>query len=215
MIDIFNNGIADVLVGSNSVKKVCVGTDVVWEKSSPVLPYDAKVEYIQGNGSAWIDAQYTTTSNSIITIVVQLSSLGKQNRIVGNSTGYFEIYLNGSKRWAYASNGTVVSSGVSANTSKHKLKIDNVAKKGYWDNSSKTIPQNAATYYGSTYLFARAGSMGCTGNIFSATIYNGSTLIRDYIPVRVGTIGCLYDKVSGTVFYSSGSSDFTPGPDVN
>lgn len=215
MIDIFNNDIADALVGSIPVKKVCVGNDVVWEKSSPVLPYDAEVEYIQGNGSAWIDAQYTTTSNSIITIVVQLSSLGTQDRIVGNSTGYFEIYLNGSKRWAYASNGTVVSSGVSANTSKHTLKINNVAKKGYWDNSSKTIQQNAATYYGSTYLFSRAGSMSCSGNIFSATIYNGTTLVRDYIPVRVGTVGCLYDKVSKTLFYSSGSSDFAAGPDIN
>ena len=213
MINIGGN-IGELYVGSTPIEKAYIGSQLVWEKTPAVLPYDAEVEYIQGNGSAWIDAQYTTTSNSIITIVVQLSSLGTQDRIVGNSTGYFEIYLNGSKRWAYASNGTVVSSGVSANTSKHTLKIDNVAKKGYWDNSSKTIQQNAATYYGSTYLFSRAGSRSCSGNIFSATIYNGSTLVRDYIPVRVGTIGCLYDKVSGTLFYSSGSSDFAAGPDV-
>ena len=214
MINIGTLELADAYVGSTPIEKAYIGSQLVWEKSSPVLPYDAKVEYIQSDGTAWINPQYTTTSNSIITIVVQLSSLVAQNRIVGNATGYFEIYLNGSKRWAFASNGTVVSSGVSANTNKHTLKIDNVAKKGYWDNSSKTIPQNAATYYGSTYLFSRAGSMNCSGKIFSATIYNGSTLVRDYIPVRVGTVGCLYDKVSGTLFYSSGSSDFTAGPDV-
>ncbi len=219
MIDIFNNGIADVLVGSTSVKKVCVGTDVVWEKSSPVLPYDAKVEYIQGNGSAWINPQYTTTSNSIITIDCQLSSIVAQKRIIGNITsGYFEIYINGSKKWSFASNGRTYASSVTANTSRHTFKIDNVAAKGYIDNTAVTIGRNAATYYGTAEIFTRhtaTDNRTCSGKIYSCTIVNGTTLVRDYIPVRVGTVGCLYDKVSGTLFYSSGSSDFTPGPDVN
>ena len=215
MIKIGNTEITDISLGDTPINQVYVGNDLIWTRSTPVLPYDAQVEYIQGTGTQWIDPQYTTTSNSIIRITVQLSSLTAQDRIIGNASGYFEIYLNGSKRWAFSSNGAVVSSGVSANTSKHTLKIDNVAKKGYWDSSSKTIGQNVASYYNSTYIFGRNGTNTCQGKIYNAQIANGSTLVRDFIPVRVGTVGCLYDKVSGTLFYSSGSSDFTAGPDVS
>lgn len=217
MINIGILDLADAYVGSTPIEKAYIGSQLVWEKSSPVLPYDAEVEYIQGNGSAWIDPLYTTTSNSIITIDCQLSSIAVQKRIIGNiTTGYFEIYINGSKKWSFASNNKTYASSITANTNRHVLKIDNVAAKGYIDNTAVTIGRNAAAYYGTTEIFARhtVADRTCAGNIYACTIANGTTLVRDYIPVRVGTVGCLYDKVSGILFYSSGSSDFTAGPDV-
>ena len=217
MINITNSDIIDIVVGDIPIKKAYLEDQIVWEKSSPILPYDAEVEYIQGNGSAWINPQYTTTSNSIITIDCQLSSIVAQKRIIGNITsGYFEIYINGSKKWSFASNGKTYASSVTANTSRHTFKIDNVAAKGYIDTTAVTIGKNAATYYGTTEIFARhtVADRTCLGKIYSCTFVNGTTLVRDYIPVRVGTVGCLYDKVSGTLFYSSGSSNFTAGPDV-
>lgn len=218
MINIGTLELADAYVGSTPIKKAYIGSQLVWEKDSPVLPYDAEVEYIQGNGSAWINPQYTTTSNSIITIDCQLSSIVAQKRIIGNITsGYFEIYINGSKKWSFASNGKTYASSVTANTSRHTFKIDNVAAKGYIDNTAVTIGRNAATYYGTAEIFTRhtaTGNRTCSGKIYSCTIVNGTSFVRDYIPVRVGTVGCLYDKVSGTLFYSSGSSDFIAGPDM-
>lgn len=216
MINIGGN-IAEMVVGNISMGSAYVGSQLVWERGGPVLPYDAKVEYIQGNGSAWINPQYTTTSNSIITIDCQLSSIVAQKRIIGNITsGYFEIYINGSKKWSFASNGKTNASSIAANTSRHIFKIDNVAAKGYIDSTAVNIGRNAAAYYGTTEIFARhtVADRTCVGKIYSCTIANGTTLVRDYIPVRVGTVGCLYDKVSGALFYSSGSSDFTAGPDV-
>ena len=47
-------------------------------------------------------------------------------------------------------------------------------------------------------------------------MYNGSTLVRDYIPVRKNGVGYLYDKVSGQLYgNAAGSGSFTYGNDVN
>ena len=41
------------------------------------------------------------------------------------------------------------------------------------------------------------------------------TVIADYIPVRKGTVGYLYDRVSGKLFGNAGTGDFVLGPDKN
>ena len=45
-------------------------------------------------------------------------------------------------------------------------------------------------------------------------IWSGSTLVRDYIPVRVGQVGYLYDKVNKTLYGNVGSGSFTYGNDI-
>jgi hypothetical protein len=50
--------------------------------------------------------------------------------------------------------------------------------------------------------------------IYSCQIWDDATLVRDYIPVRLGTTGYMYDKVSGTMFGNDGTSSFDIGNDV-
>lgn len=40
-------------------------------------------------------------------------------------------------------------------------------------------------------------------------------MVRDFIPVRVGQVGYLYDRVSGQLFGKYGTGDFIVGPDKN
>ena len=48
-----------------------------------------------------------------------------------------------------------------------------------------------------------------TGRIYSARIWNGSDLIRDYIPVvDSDNVAGLYDKCTNNIFYSLGTSEF-------
>ena len=54
MINITNN-IIDITVGSTPIEKACIGSSLVWEKNSPVLPYDAQVEYLTSSGTQYID----------------------------------------------------------------------------------------------------------------------------------------------------------------
>jgi hypothetical protein len=51
--------------------------------------------------------------------------------------------------------------------------------------------------------------------LFSAKIYNNDDVVRDFIPVRVGNVGYLYDRVSGQLFGNDGTGGFIVGPDKN
>lgn len=45
-------------------------------------------------------------------------------------------------------------------------------------------------------------------------VYDNSSLVRDLIPVRVGTVGYMYDRVTRNLFGNKGTGAFTIGPDV-
>jgi hypothetical protein len=47
--------------------------------------------------------------------------------------------------------------------------------------------------------------------IYYFKIYEGSVLMMDLIPVRVGQVGYMYDRVSGQLFGNSGTGNFTLG----
>ena len=49
--------------------------------------------------------------------------------------------------------------------------------------------------------------------LISFCMSNGETTVYDTIPVRVGQVGCMYDKVSGQLFGNRGTGDFILGPD--
>jgi hypothetical protein len=44
-------------------------------------------------------------------------------------------------------------------------------------------------------------------------MYQNGSLVRDFIPVRKGQVGYMYDKISGRLFGNIGSGSFTFGPD--
>lgn len=50
---------------------------------------------------------------------------------------------------------------------------------------------------------------------FSIGFNSDANNIIDFIPVRVGQVGYLYDRVSGQLFGNSGTGAFIVGPDVN
>ena len=65
-------------------------------------------------------------------------------------------------------------------------------------------------------LFGRNQSNGvkceATKKIFYFKIYDNDTLVRDFIPVIDWNMKpCMYDKVSGELFYNKGTSDFVAG----
>jgi hypothetical protein len=69
------------------------------------------------------------------------------------------------------------------------------------------------------YLFAAnvsdtASFMSYGKRIYGCKITEGSEVVADFIPVRKGTVGYLYDRVSGKLFGNDGTGDFVLGPDV-
>ena len=51
------------------------------------------------------------------------------------------------------------------------------------------------------------------GRIYSFRVSEGGVLRFDGIPVRKGTTGYLYDRVSKQLFGNAGTGDFVLGPD--
>jgi hypothetical protein len=51
------------------------------------------------------------------------------------------------------------------------------------------------------------------GRIYYCQISQGVNLVRDFIPVRVGNVGYMYDKISGKLFENQGTGNFILGPD--
>ena len=45
-------------------------------------------------------------------------------------------------------------------------------------------------------------------------VKKNNVIVRYFIPVRVGTVGYMYDRVSGQLFGNQGTGDFVLGPDV-
>ena len=50
------------------------------------------------------------------------------------------------------------------------------------------------------------------GRLYYCKIYNGDTLVRDFVPVIDGSnIACLYDKVEKKCYYNVGTGTFSYG----
>ena len=50
---------------------------------------------------------------------------------------------------------------------------------------------------------------------YSVVVRRSGNVIHDFIPVRIGTTGYMYDTISGELFGNAGTGDFTLGPDIN
>ena len=45
-------------------------------------------------------------------------------------------------------------------------------------------------------------------------LWQGTTLVRDFIPCRIGETGYMFDKVTETLFENNGTQSFTLGEDI-
>ena len=230
-------------IGSDAVAKAYIGSDLVYEKASTpvVLPYDAEVEYIQTNGTQYIDTGIVlTVLNFEITLVLQWS--GSNSSLFES---FFAFMVNGGTtprcgfhkyqgKWMNGTNVTT-SSNVSVNNSKHtffitsvstnstsakeKLDIDGVNKSNAY-TSNTGLPANSMP------LFIGARNRGssvdnpCYAKFYSLnfktfTSSEHSTISNEwnFIPVRVGRVGYMYETVRGQLYGNIGSGSFTLGND--
>jgi hypothetical protein len=186
------------------------------------LPYDAEVEYLESSGTQYINTEVVPDSTTNIAINFETLI------ITGNTGGFFFgcrvssrsntfdflQYYNNKQifRWDYGTvlrNGPDVAAGLHiVTTSGNNLTLDGTTlTTGAFQ--ATTLP---------IYLFAlnNNGSATChpSCRIYSFKIYKSNSLVLDFIPVRVGQVGYMYDKISGTLFGNAGSGNFIIGNDV-
>ena len=185
------------------------------------LPYDAELEYLEGTGTQWIDTGVYGNQDTKIELAISITSFIQTNysSVFGNynsssdSISIFAGRISGSAttRFGNASTNSLVLSAAT----RYDIVVD---KNGvsYNDSTIQWSPSNTFTTNGTLIAFGRnVTTYGLfIGKVYYCKIYAGSILVRDFIPVRKGTVGYLYDRVTRKLFGNAGTGDFVLGPDV-
>ena len=181
------------------------------------LPYDAEVEYLESTGTQYfftgysLDYIHVTDINSFYSRAVVTVS---ENTGSANLFGTFHNYIFGvnPSGYYYNSNSSVSyadgTQDIEART--NGWYFNDTLKNGpyYWQNDSDNI-----------YCFAGGVGTNPRSPYFKGRIHLWNLTINDmqlfdYIPVRIGTVGYMYDRVTRKLFGNKSTGDFILGPDV-
>lgn len=179
------------------------------------LPYDAEVEYIEGTGTQYIDTLLKgsletrlqgvfMSTNSINDQAVAGSRETNSNSItiVVGTSGTNQRF--GSKTRTF---GFLRDRQYDVTIDKSHIVIDG-ASYNLGETNDFTTQNNICVFYANALNHL-------VGNIYSFKMWQSDELVRDMIPVRVGTTGYMYDRVSGQLFGNAGTGDFGLGNDKN
>ena len=191
------------------------------------LPYDAEIDYIETDGQASINTRiYPTSLNIKVEYYTRnnmeygwMYNTQANNTWIG-STGKRVFWKNYNASYRYDVSGY---NDDTWNTWKYDM------QNGFYKNGTllksftaslgnsqiSTMPLYIGNMNDRNSGAASVGQLAYNVRIGWCKIYSGNTLVRDYIPVRVGQIGYLYDNVSGELFCNAGTGSFVLGADKN
>lgn len=205
-------------IPEGEVYSIARGGEVLWKKSRLPVEYQ-EVAYLKSNGKQYIDSE-VIASASIITEVKCRSHVGNKAIVAaGASSGVrYQIYCNSSLTYSASFAGTLSELGGIASTEIATIRLDPVAKKAIINGVAYDLPYDGTVQERSLWLFARNQTSNVT-NYYSTTdmwyckMWDGSyeNLIRDFVPCyrKSDGKGGMYDLVTGRLFPSMGSGEFT------
>ena len=88
--------------------------------------------------------------------------------------------------------------------------IDGVKVQNGWYDKSFQTPCTISAMVSRVYTGLNGSRKA---RLYNFSISDNGILVRDLIPVRVGNVGYMYDKVSGKLFGNAGTGSFILGPD--
>lgn len=178
------------------------------------LPYDAEISYLQGDGSAYIDLgikgnrethiylKFIPTVSSAADGVCGWRGDNSNSLAITSSSGVSQRFGSQSKTTTYSLN---VEHEVSIN--KSGVTIDG-SLTSWNQTASFTTPYTLRLFMVNTSLYK------FKGKIIAFSMLSNDTPVFDMIPVRIGQVGYMYDKVSKQLFGNAGSGSFILGNDV-
>ena len=183
------------------------------------LPYDAEVEYLQSSGTQYIDTGVGGGSDTDFELNVMMPSpTGRQiagARFTSSNFRYVQIQSNPSGNILFAYNNTQTQNAGAYKTLSGWMTLRATGSSCYVDDV--LLYRFAAAQFasaGTIWLHATRGASAqgtAALRISTARIWSGGALVRDYIPVRVGTTGEMYDRIGGT--FATRVGTLTVGPD--
>ena len=184
------------------------------------LPYDAEVEYVQTDGYAYVDTGVFLASSAEISAIFSNCLVAQGSQFFGARTAYavdmFGAQWSGRGLLNFNFGSRQDSTSASFDNSPQILTVrNNVLTLGSFSVTSRpsafttTFPAYILCMNDGGSATVRYAGLRCHG----FRIEQSGTLVRDYIPVRVGSVGYLYDRASGTLYGNAGTGAFTIGPD--
>lgn len=191
---------------------------------SPQLPYDAQVEYLQGDGNTYIYSAFFVSGNLQIKarLVDYFTSAYLGKWPFGGRNGYmnkcFGMYTNSSDNKVHFCYGSVadnVYNTYSSYPSTCDVEIGNgIVKIGNTTHSYTISSFSGGTYTLMLFALNNAGT-AIPSNVKIGPVYiTDGVKTQDLIPVRKNGVGYMYDKISGELLINAGSGAFIIGPDV-
>jgi len=187
------------------------------------LPYDAEIEYLESTGRQGINTKVVPYRGMEATIDFQFTSLHNEQCLFGCwAATVYEVTLYEGK-WYFGSystsENTVPWLKNVADTKRHTISIDGNGSISQDNVILKTSGVTDKTSTQTVAIFGRTvrGNIQTTSmssiRCYSFKLAKNKILVFDAIPVRVGNVGYMYDKVSGKLFGNAGTGSFILGPD--
>lgn len=214
-------------IGSTRVDAAFLGTTQVY--STGQVPYDARVEYLASDSKAYIDTGISGGNDNLeITCEFNYTTFVAYGGVYGN---YVSDNDNSSRLilGASGSAGIVCNNTKSTTTGNTNISISVNSSHKVVANASAILVNNTIVNVtntakgtannGNIALFNRSLTNPNTSRniglqIKSFTIKDNGVIVRNMIPVRIGSVGYMYDKVSRELFGNVGTGAFTYGNDV-
>jgi hypothetical protein len=179
-------------------------------------PYDAEIEYLESSGGSrmsipfvW-DKLYTVEISYYITDSIDQVNIFRTNGQLGNNV--------------------VIKAYKSINSLTHDYGIGNMPFSPYKTGRHTSVVTATYSQYDGIkknwhvsnvkdntkiLLFHNANDTEAKTRIYYAIVKDPNSLenVIDFIPVRIGNVGYMFDKVSGKLFGNAGTGNFILGPD--
>ena len=186
-----------------------------WAKSGAPLPYLRRVEWLQNLGLQKIDTGIKSNEIDSFEVDVVVPDLYPWGRVLGSLDSIRTLFTPGVSLSSgqISLNSSLYSDFAFDFKNRHKyrfLKRDGLLSEWSDGEFIDSISADNKTDYNSLYLFSAATTTN--PRIFGFRCYYDDVILRDFIPVLdLSGRPAIYDEVSGQLFYSQGTGEFTWG----
>ena len=188
-----------------------------------------ELEYLESSGTQYINTEIVPKSTTRIVsdfsfVELPSGSLAASGWVNGGGKQFwFGVGSDGNFKASVSGNATSSPAGVAADTGRHSFDISTSTLE--FDGTEFANQGSAFTDEASgntLYLFAGHVTWSpyvayqTKMRLYSCQIYDGASLVRDFVPVRRvsdSTLG-LYDCVAGSFFVNAGSGSFSAGSEA-
>lgn len=208
MMDFAN--IQNIVIPEGEVDVIARGSEILWQK----VKYKRELLYLESTGTQWIDIDTTiNTATDEVEFVFQNTEPNVYKWFFGEHDNNARFGLGSGdgankRNVAYGNNTYKVSDAAMYNTI-HTFEAN---QNGVFIDGSKVANFASFASTSTLYLFnlnLSGGNYACSAKVWSYKHSRNGVLIRDLIPaIDANDIPCMYDKVSGKLFYNQGSGQF-------